>query len=92
MAPFAKTQADCKHTDEGRQFDNMFARGSDRRNIAAHHSTVRKILSPRKQRGGTVMMILGRAVASVREVNRDETRLGKFCWTKLGGGQERPHM
>ena len=30
------------------------------------------------------MMTFGRAVASVHEVNRDETKLGRFCWTKLG--------
>jgi hypothetical protein len=84
MVSFAKTQADWRHTDKGHQFDNLFAPGSDRRSVATRNFTVRKILSPRKQRGGTVMMTFGRAVASVREVNRDETKLGRFCWTKLG--------
>ena len=69
MASFAKTQADWRHTDEGHQCDNLFARGSDRCSIVTHNFTVRKILSPRNQR----------AVASVCEVNMDETKLGRFC-------------
>ena len=91
MASFAKTQAECRHADKGHQFDNMFARGSDRRSVTAHNSTVRKILSPRNWRGGTAIMTSGRAVASVREMNRDETKLVRLCWTKLRS-PERPHM
>jgi hypothetical protein len=85
MASFAETQVDWRHADEDHQFDNLFARGSDRRSVAACNSTVRKIPSPRNQRGGTAMMAFGRAVARVQEVDRDETKLGRFCWTKLGG-------
>ena len=91
MASFAETQVDWRHADEDHQFDNLFARGSDRRSVAACNSTVRKIPSPRNQRGGTAMMAFGRAVARVQEVDRDETKLGRFCWTKLGG-PERPHV
>ena len=79
MASFAEIQVDWRHVDKGHQFDNLFARGSDRRSVFAYNSTVRKILSPRNQRGGTVMMTFGRAVASVCEVNRDKTKLGRFC-------------
>ena len=31
------------------------------------------------------MMTLGRMSANVKKVDRDETKLGRFCWTKLGG-------
>ena len=31
------------------------------------------------------MMTFGRAVSNVRKVDRDKTKLGRFCWTKLGG-------
>ena len=30
-------------------------------------------------------MTLGRMSANAKEVDRDETKLGCFCWTKLGG-------
>ena len=83
MASFTETQVDWRHAEKGHQFDNLFPHGSDRRSVVAHNSTVRKILSPRNQRGGTVMMTFGRAVASVCEVNRDNTKLGRFSWTKL---------
>ena len=85
MASFVETKADWRHADKGRKFDNLFARGRDRRSIAAYNSTVKRILSPISRRGGTAMMTFGRAVASVRTVDRDKTKLGRFCWTKLGG-------
>ena len=36
------------------------------------------------------MVTFGRAVVSVPEVNRNEIKLGRFCWTKQGD-PERPH-
>jgi hypothetical protein len=50
-----------------------------------YNSTVRKTPSPINQRVGTAMMTFERAVARVQEVDREETKLGRFCWTKLGG-------
>ena len=75
MASFAETQVDWRQADKAHQFDNMFARRSDRPSVVAHNSTVRKILSTRNQRGGTAMKNFGREVASVCEVNRNKTKL-----------------
>ena len=88
---FTETQANWRHVDKGHQFNNMFACGSDRRSVVLYSSTVMKIPSPRNQRDGTAMMTFGRAVASIREVDRGNTKLRRFFWTKLGG-QKRLYM
>ena len=75
---FAETQDDLRHANEGHSFDNLLVCGSDRRIVISYNFTVEKILSPRNQRGGTVMMTFGKAVASVCEVDRDKTKLGRF--------------
>ena len=81
MASFVKPQAVWRHVDKGHNFDNLFAQGRDRSSVAAYNSTVKRILSPRNQRGDTAMMIFGRTVASVCTVGRGETKLGRFYWT-----------
>ena len=86
MASFAETQVDWRHGDGGHQFENLFARGSDRHSVVTHTSTVKKILGPRNQRCGTIMRTFRRAVESVCEVNRDKTKLRIFCWIKHGEG------
>ena len=74
MATFAEPQVDWRHADEGHQFDNLFTRGRDRCSVVAYNSTVKRIVSPRNQRGVTAMMTFGRAVASVHVVNREEKK------------------
>ena len=84
ISSFAETQVDWRHTGKEHQFDGLFALGSDKRIVIVLNFTVRKILSPRNQRGGTVMVTFGRVVTRVCEVNRDETKLRILCLTKLG--------
>ena len=60
--------------------------------VALYNSTVKRILSPRHQRGGTVMMTFGGAVASSCTVDRDKTKLGSVCWTKLGDSRKTTYM
>ena len=48
--------------------------------------------APENQRGDTAKITFGRAVASVCAVDRDETKLGRFCWTKLGGSGKTKYM
>ena len=91
IASFAEIQVDWRHADEGHQFDNLFTSGSDNHSVVSYNSTVKKIPSPRNQRGCTSMMTFGRVVASVCLVDRDNPKLGRFCRTKLGG-PERPCM
>ena len=38
------------------------------------------------------MMTIRRASASVRKVNCDPTKLGRFCWTKLGCTGKTTHV
>ena len=38
------------------------------------------------------MMTFERAVASVHTVNRDSTKLGRFCWTKVGSSRKNMHV
>ena len=79
VLPLAETQVDSRHADEGHQFDHLFAHRRGRRSVAAYNFIVMRILGPRNQRGSTAMMNFVRAVASVRVVDRDKTKLGKFC-------------
>ena len=92
MASFVETQADWRYADKGHQFDNLFARGRDRHSISAYTSTVKRVLCPRNWRGGTVMMTFGRAVAGVYSVNRYKTKLGRLCWTNLGGSGKNTYV
>ena len=92
MASFVEIQVDLRHADEGHQIDNLFVRGYDRHSAAAYKSTVKRILSPRKQRGGIAAMAFGRVVASIHIIDRDETKLGRFCCTKLGSSGKTTYM
>ena len=47
--------------------------------------TVTRKYSCRDQAGGVAMMTMGRMSASVKKVDSDPSKLGRYCWTKLGG-------
>ena len=85
MTSFVKTQADWRHADEGHQFKNLSVCGGVRHSVAAYNFTAKRILSPRSQRFSTAVVTFGRAVESVLTADRDKTKFGRFCWTKLGG-------
>ena len=79
VASFVETQVDWRQVRESSLFENLFAVGQDRRTVAANNVTDKKLFTDRNQRGGTAMMTVGRMSVNVKKVDRDETKLGRFC-------------
>ena len=85
VAAFAETQVGWRQVRyENSAFGNLFTRpGEDRRSIVAHNITTEVLETERCQRGGTAILTRGRMSASVKKVDANETKLGRFSWTKV---------
>ena len=85
VTSFVETQVDWRHANKNRQFDVLFGLGKERRSVAACNRTVTRKYSCRDQAGGVAMMTMGKMSANVKKVDSDPSKLGRYCWTKLGG-------
>ena len=87
VAAFVETMVDWRQVrKEESKFENLFTRpGEDKVCVTAYNATNDVIETERCQKGGTEMLTRGKMIASVRQVKADESGLGRFCWTKVGG-------
>ena len=87
IAAFVETMVDWRQVrQEGSAFEHLFTRsGEDKRCVTLYNVTTETIETECCQRGRTVILTRGRMSASVKQVKANESDLGRFCWTKVGG-------
>ena len=68
---------------EDDKFENLFLPGTRQKSVTAYNRTEH---IQRCQIGGTAMATFGRMESYVLDRGVDETQLGRYCWTLLGGG------
>jgi len=79
-----ETQTDWRFAKDHEKFENLFGQGQERKSVVGFNTSEQKIT--RRQHGGTAMMALGRLSSQVNEAGADESKLGRWCWMKVGGG------
>ena len=70
-----ETQCDWRFAEHGRQFDDLFGVGKQKRS-AVGYNVQEKALG--NQNGGTAMMTMGRMSAFVLNTGVDDTKLGRW--------------
>ena len=85
-----ETQADWRYELYEQRFHEQLAKVKAKKSVVGFNCTERRIV--RDQKGGTVMMAVGRFSTFVLDKGVDSTGLGRWCWILVGGPEKKTRI